>query len=116
MPVSATFHNIALSTAFDPNADKSLLSLNWVLTQGIRVLHSVASGRLTLPCVVSDDLSLQMNLPVASSLPFDLVFGRDWMNYCRESVLDPWFYLSSGVVELRPPEIGICLIGFFATF
>ncbi|KAJ7939091.1 hypothetical protein B0H13DRAFT_2300824 [Mycena leptocephala] len=75
MPVSATFHNIALSTAFDPNADKSLLSLNWVLTHGIRVLHSVASGHLTLPCVASDDLSLEMNLPVASSLPFDLVFG-----------------------------------------
>ncbi|KAJ6608559.1 hypothetical protein B0H10DRAFT_2226737 [Mycena sp. CBHHK59/15] len=104
---NATFRNIALSTTFDPHADKSKLSLDWVLTHGIPVAHSVASGLLTLPCVASGDFFLQMNVLVVSPLPFDLVLGRDWMNYCQESVLQPAFQLSSGIIDLTLPAIGI---------
>ncbi|KAJ7813280.1 hypothetical protein B0H14DRAFT_2854305, partial [Mycena olivaceomarginata] len=47
----ATFRNLPLSTTFDQHADKSKLSLDWVLNSGVPASHSVASGILTLPSV-----------------------------------------------------------------
>ncbi|KAJ7824019.1 hypothetical protein B0H14DRAFT_3145832 [Mycena olivaceomarginata] len=64
---------------------ESLLSLDWDLSSGI--------------CA-----RLQMDLCVVSSLPYDLVLGRDWIQYGCESVADPCFFLSSGITDLRLPQ------------
>ncbi|KAJ6567487.1 hypothetical protein B0H10DRAFT_1965423 [Mycena sp. CBHHK59/15] len=45
-------------------------------------------------------LSLDVQLAVSASLPFDLVLGRDWLVHCTNSVPDACFYLSSGLVNL----------------
>ncbi|KAJ7127328.1 hypothetical protein C8R43DRAFT_1240451 [Mycena crocata] len=101
---SATFCNLPLSTAFDSNAEKSALSLDWVLNSGVAAVRSAASGILTLPCE-NGVFCLEINLPIVSSLPFDLVLGRDCLQYCRESAPDTTIYLSSGQVDLRRPPI-----------
>lgn len=102
---SVTFRNLPLTAVFDQDTQKSVLSLDWALNSGIRAIHSVASGILTIPSI-NGVFSLQIGLPVVASLPTDLVLGRDWLQYCRESVSEPCFYLSSGVVDLRRPSIG----------
>ncbi|KAJ7813275.1 hypothetical protein B0H14DRAFT_3150015 [Mycena olivaceomarginata] len=96
----ATFCNLPLSTAFDQDQDTFMLSLDGVLQTDIHAVHSAASGILMLPAV-DCMFSVQMDLSVASSLPFDLVLGRDWLQYCREPVPDTCFHLSSGLVDLR---------------
>lgn len=101
----ATFCNIALTTSFNQDAGQSVLSLDWVLNSGIRTHRSVASGILTLPCV-DGAISIQMDLPIVSALPCDLVVGRDWVQYCRESLPETCFFLSSGPLDLRRPHIG----------
>ncbi|KAJ7654758.1 hypothetical protein B0H17DRAFT_1186156 [Mycena rosella] len=100
MATSATFQNMSLTTAFNCDTEKSLLSLDWVLNSGICAVCSVASGILTIPCV-NGAFSVQMNLPVVSSLTSDLVLGQDWLQYCRESVPQTCFYLTSGPIDLR---------------
>ncbi|KAF8187560.1 hypothetical protein K438DRAFT_1764723 [Mycena galopus ATCC 62051] len=100
MSTSASFCNLPLSTAVDAREVKSRLSLDWVLTTGIRTFHSVASGLLTVPGVETG-FSVQMNLLVASSLPFDAVLGRDWIQYCRECVPNGRLIFSSGIIDLR---------------
>ncbi|KAJ7653801.1 hypothetical protein B0H17DRAFT_1146959 [Mycena rosella] len=62
-----------------------MLSLDWILNSGIHTVGSIASGILTLPCV-NGVFSVQMNLSVVSGLPSDLVLGREWLQYCQESV------------------------------
>ncbi|KAJ6531530.1 hypothetical protein DFH09DRAFT_1370526, partial [Mycena vulgaris] len=104
MAATATFHNVSLTTAFAQDADKSLLSLDWVMNSGIRTVRSVASGVLTLPAI-DGFVSLHMDLPVASSLPFDIVLGRDWLQYCREALPETVIHMSSGLVDLRRPPI-----------
>ncbi|KAF8157723.1 hypothetical protein K438DRAFT_1777067 [Mycena galopus ATCC 62051] len=100
MPVSATLCNLPLSTTCDAQEEKSKLSLNWVLQNGIRTVRSVASGILTVPGL-DTGFSVHMDLPVAIlSSPFDVILGRDWLQYCRESVPNSRLCLSSGVVEL----------------
>ncbi|KAJ7350876.1 hypothetical protein DFH08DRAFT_995936, partial [Mycena albidolilacea] len=101
----ATFRNLPLSTMFDQHADKSKLSLDWVLNSGVPASHSVASGILTLPSVDSA-FSAHINVAVTSSLSFDIVLGRDWLQYCREAVPDTCFQLSSGILDLRRPPLG----------
>ncbi|KAF8170541.1 hypothetical protein K438DRAFT_2024370, partial [Mycena galopus ATCC 62051] len=101
--MTATFRNVPLSTTVNYDAERSLLSLDWVLSSGIRARHAVSSGILTVPCMNSV-FSLQMDLCVVSSLPYDLVLGRDWIQYARESVADPRFILSSGIADLRLPQ------------
>ncbi|KAJ7691293.1 hypothetical protein B0H17DRAFT_1179642 [Mycena rosella] len=91
---------MSLTTAFNCDTEKSLLSLDWVLNSGICAVCSVASGILTIPCV-NGAFSVQMNLPVVSSLTSDLVLGQDWLQYCRESVPQTCFYLTSGPIDLR---------------
>ncbi|KAJ7097035.1 hypothetical protein B0H15DRAFT_1019402 [Mycena belliarum] len=98
---TCTFRNIALTTTFDPESIQSRLSLDWVLNLGIRVEGSVASGTVTFPGL-HGIISLQMHLPVVSSLANDLVFGQDWFQFCRESIVPPTCVaLSSGVVDFR---------------
>ncbi|KAJ7140757.1 hypothetical protein C8R44DRAFT_974533 [Mycena epipterygia] len=68
-----------LSTAFDHNLESSLLSLDWVLTSGLRPNNSVLCGCLCLPYRDSADCvwSLDVQLTISASLPFDLVLGHD---------------------------------------
>ncbi|KAJ7301736.1 hypothetical protein DFH08DRAFT_906461 [Mycena albidolilacea] len=104
MSTPATFCNLPLSTAIHQDQDTSMLSLDWVLQTGIHAVRSAASGHLMLPAV-DCMFSVQMDLSVASSLPFDLVLGRDWLQYCREAVPDTCFHLSSSLVDLRHTPI-----------
>ncbi|KAJ7109691.1 hypothetical protein C8R43DRAFT_1139493 [Mycena crocata] len=101
---SATFCNLPLSTAFNCNAEKSVLSLEWVLNFGVSTVRSTASGILTLPCE-GGVFPLEINLPIVTSLPFDLVLGRDCLQYCRESAPDTTIYLSTEQINLRRPPI-----------
>ncbi|KAJ6605893.1 hypothetical protein B0H10DRAFT_2075484 [Mycena sp. CBHHK59/15] len=82
--------------------ERSLLSIDWVLTSGLSAVESLVSGRLCLLYRSSSDsvLSLDVQLAVSASLPFDLVLGRDWLVHCTNSVPDACFYLSSGLVNL----------------
>ncbi|KAJ7306285.1 hypothetical protein DFH08DRAFT_976017 [Mycena albidolilacea] len=84
----ATLCNISLSTTFDRNYEKSLLSLDWVLTSGLRAVGSLVSGPLSLPYhdgAVDTVCCLQVQLSVTSSLPFDLAL---W-TFIRDSVQAP---------------------------
>lgn len=110
---SATFRNLALSTTFDKDEEKSRLSLDWVLQSGVRAVRSVASGILTIPAADST-FSVEMEFSIASSLPFDLVLGCDWLQYFRESVPETCFYLSSGPIDLRRTPIRRLLCTSFA--
>ncbi|KAJ7687805.1 hypothetical protein B0H14DRAFT_3054469, partial [Mycena olivaceomarginata] len=103
MSFTATFHNLALSTSFNPDLESSSLSLNWVLSSDIAVSASLACGLLSLPCGDGFFRSMNVKLVVVSSLPSDLVLGRDWMSYCRCSFPDAHFVLESGYVHIHPP-------------
>ncbi|KAF7349662.1 hypothetical protein MSAN_01692700 [Mycena sanguinolenta] len=98
MPASATFCDLPLSTSFSSDLEQSLLSLDWVLSSGIKTSGSVASGVLSLPCEGTTCV-LNINLAIKDSLPFDLVLGRDWHLLCRDSLPDARFLLSSGMID-----------------
>ncbi|KAJ7830092.1 hypothetical protein B0H14DRAFT_3143688 [Mycena olivaceomarginata] len=103
MAPSATFCNIPLSTSVDSSSATSRVSLNWILSAGISAPGSVASGILTLPC--GDTLS------VTSTLPYDVVLGRDWLLFCRETLPHTSLDLSSGSVSpghRPPPPVDQC--------
>ncbi|KAF7378322.1 ATP-dependent DNA helicase [Mycena sanguinolenta] len=103
MSASATFLDIPLSTTFCADYEKSLLSLDWVLTSGIKVSASLASGVLSLPCDGSPSTCvMDVNLNVKDSLPFDLVLGRDWHLFCRDALPKARFFLSSGILDFDP--------------
>ncbi|KAJ7218937.1 hypothetical protein C8J57DRAFT_1254638 [Mycena rebaudengoi] len=96
---SSTFCNIPLTTSVDTSSDKSLLALEWILSSGIPAPQGTASGVLSLP--YGDSVcSMQMKLSVCSSLPYDLVLGRDWLLFCRDTLPNGSFTLSSGVVQV----------------
>ncbi|KAJ7204906.1 hypothetical protein C8J57DRAFT_1542007 [Mycena rebaudengoi] len=104
MPPSATFCNLAVSTTFNAELEKSALSLDWVLASGIKTTVSIASGVLSLPC--EDTVcAMHVELTVTASLPFDLVLGRDWLHFCRDSLPNSRFILSSGLFDLRPTKL-----------
>ncbi|KAJ6530478.1 hypothetical protein DFH09DRAFT_934176, partial [Mycena vulgaris] len=100
MTFTATFRSVPLSTDFGPDREKSLLCLDWVLNSGTHTVRSVALGILTLPHV-GGVIHIDMDLPIVSSLPTDLLLGRDWLRYCRESLPETTFYLSSGPLDFR---------------
>ncbi|KAJ7806072.1 hypothetical protein B0H14DRAFT_2876932, partial [Mycena olivaceomarginata] len=80
----------------NPASAKSLVSLDWILASGILVPSSSASGFLVLPS--GDSLcSMNMKLSVTSGLPYDLVLGRDWIFFCRETLPHASFLLSLGI-------------------
>jgi hypothetical protein len=64
----------------------------------------MVSGVLSLPCT-DEELEtvcrLQIKLSVTSSLPFDLVLGRDWLQFIRDSLPNACFHLTSGPLDLR---------------
>ncbi|KAJ7861589.1 hypothetical protein B0H14DRAFT_2741965 [Mycena olivaceomarginata] len=95
MAASAIFCNLLLSTSFNPGSEKSCISLDWVLASGIPVSRSTASGILTLP-YGNTICSMYMSLSVSSPLAYDLVLGRDWLFFCRETLPGASFQLTSG--------------------
>ncbi|KAJ7825225.1 hypothetical protein B0H14DRAFT_3874576 [Mycena olivaceomarginata] len=101
MPPSATFFDIPFSSTFCADHEKSLLSLDWVLASGIKSSGSVASGVLSLPCEGSTCV-MNVNLSIKDSLPFDLVLGRDWHLFCRDSLPRARFLLTSGILDFAP--------------
>ncbi|KAJ7863231.1 hypothetical protein B0H13DRAFT_2354296 [Mycena leptocephala] len=78
MAPSATFCNSPLSTSVNPLSERSLLSVDWLLTAGIPAPGRIVSGVLTLPSGDSVS-SMHMKLSVAAGLAHDLVLGRDWL-------------------------------------
>ncbi|KAJ7702059.1 hypothetical protein B0H14DRAFT_3903980 [Mycena olivaceomarginata] len=100
--MSATLGDLPPSTMFDANEETSRLSLDWVLQTGIKTTHAGASGILTIPGVQHcSTFSMQILLPVSSSLPVDLVLGRDWMRYCQANFPAARLNLSSGSFNLN---------------
>ncbi|KAF7367943.1 ATP-dependent DNA helicase [Mycena sanguinolenta] len=101
MSLSATFCKIPVSVSVNPASAKSLVSLDWILTSGLPAPSSSASGVLVLPS--GDSLcSMNMKFSVASGLSYDLVLGRDWIFFCRETLPHASFLLSSGIFP--PPQ------------
>ncbi|KAJ7750714.1 hypothetical protein DFH07DRAFT_827427, partial [Mycena maculata] len=58
----------------------------------------ILSGVLTLPSGDSVS-SMHMKLCVVASLTYDLVLGRDWLFFCRQTMPHASFHLSSGIVH-----------------
>ncbi|KAJ7870292.1 hypothetical protein B0H14DRAFT_3440126 [Mycena olivaceomarginata] len=44
--------------------------------------------------------SMHMTLSVVTDLPYDLILGRDWLFFCRQTLPQASFQLSSGVVHI----------------
>jgi hypothetical protein len=79
--------NLPLSTTFDHSLERSLWSLEWVLTSGVPAVISV-SGPLSLPYrdgAVDTVCCLRVQLLVASFLLFDSILGCDWLHFCGDS-------------------------------
>ncbi|KAJ6518394.1 hypothetical protein DFH09DRAFT_1373480 [Mycena vulgaris] len=99
----ATFCDVPVSAVFNGNAATSHVSLDWVMDFGLRSRNSQVSGRLTLPCDIGV-ISLDMNnVPVAASLPSNLVLGLDWLQFVRSAASETTVHLSSGPLDIRRP-------------
>ncbi|KAJ7850819.1 hypothetical protein B0H14DRAFT_2762831, partial [Mycena olivaceomarginata] len=75
---------------------------------GIRARYTLAAGILMVPCMNSVS-SPQMDLCVVSPLLYELVLGQHWIQYGCDSAADPRFFLSSGIADLRLPQMSISL-------
>ncbi|KAJ6563270.1 hypothetical protein DFH09DRAFT_1315454 [Mycena vulgaris] len=64
MSASATFCNIPLSTSFNPKSEKSLLTLERILSSGLSARDAVASGVLSLP-YDNTSCSMYINLTIS---------------------------------------------------
>ncbi|KAJ7739463.1 hypothetical protein DFH07DRAFT_965750 [Mycena maculata] len=100
----ATFCNVPLSTSLDLLSEHSRVSLDWILISGVPASRSSASGVLTLPSG-NTIYSMHMKLSVTAGLPYDLVLGRDWVFFCRQTLPHTSFSLSSGIVSPGQPRI-----------
>ncbi|KAJ7056297.1 hypothetical protein C8F01DRAFT_1311044 [Mycena amicta] len=94
---SPSFCGQPLTVAFDAAAENSRISLDWVLSSPVRARQAVVSGPL---CLTAHQVlySMQLTATVSSDLPHDLVLGRSWFLFCRETLPGAVFSLSSGVV------------------
>ncbi|KAF7319748.1 hypothetical protein MKEN_00757000 [Mycena kentingensis (nom. inval.)] len=107
MSPPSTFCTRPLSVAFDAAANISRISLNWVLTSGVAAPQSAVSGPL---CLSSGQVlySMTVDAQVVSDLPQDLVLGRPWLAFCRETLPDAIFSLASRTIQpgrLAPPRM-----------
>jgi hypothetical protein len=70
------------------------------LASGIPVSRSTASG---IPTFLYGNMicSMHTSLSVSSPLAYDLVLGRDWLFFCRETLRGASFQLTSGPHWLR---------------
>ncbi|KAJ6574051.1 hypothetical protein B0H19DRAFT_1063061 [Mycena capillaripes] len=99
----ATFCKIPLTVSVEPASLKSLISIDWILSSGVPAPLSCASGVLTLPS--GDTLcSMNMKLSVVYEITYDLVLGRDWILFCRQTLPHASFSLSSGVFYPAQPR------------
>ncbi|KAK6985128.1 hypothetical protein R3P38DRAFT_2805860 [Favolaschia claudopus] len=103
MSPSPTFCDIPLSATYNADSESSVVSSDWVRRSGLNCSETQASGILALP---SDNSTCKMKgeLITKDSLPFNLVLGRDWHLFCRESDALPEarFVLTSGILEFTP--------------
>ncbi|KAJ7451968.1 hypothetical protein FB451DRAFT_1524564, partial [Mycena latifolia] len=99
--ISATFCNIPLSTSVNHLAQQSLV--DWILSSGISASRSLVSDILTLPSGNSV-CSMHSKLGVTTGLPYDLVLGRDWLFFFRQTLPHASFVLSSGVGQPGQPR------------
>ncbi|KAJ6460624.1 hypothetical protein C8R45DRAFT_1109037 [Mycena sanguinolenta] len=90
-----------------PHLERSVLSLDWVLSSGINTCDSGVSGVLSLPCEGTTCV-INVNLAIKDSLPFDLVLGHDWHLLCRDSLPNACSLLSSGPIDFRQPPSCTC--------
>ncbi|KAJ7815382.1 hypothetical protein B0H14DRAFT_2847906 [Mycena olivaceomarginata] len=91
--MSATFCSKPVSLSVNPASEKSLVTLYWILANGIAAPRSAASGVLTLPSRGS-----------ICSMHIEASICRDWLFSCRETLPHSSFTLSSGVVHPRNPS------------
>jgi hypothetical protein len=104
MSRAASLCDVPLSTAFDSTLPSSLLSLDWVLASGLRPNNSLLSGRLCLPYYrdSTDGVwSLNVQLAISASLPFDLVLGHDWLQLSQTTLPYASFDLASGLLNVQ---------------
>ncbi|KAJ6455337.1 hypothetical protein C8R47DRAFT_1203832 [Mycena vitilis] len=103
----ATLCDLPIRTVFD-GTKTSCVSLDWVIKSGLRTLDSQISGPLTLSSDVGV-VSMRVNdIPVADSLPSDLLLGLDWFDFVRSSAPELVVHLDyGGSLEFRhsPPSI-----------
>ncbi|KAF7354502.1 hypothetical protein MVEN_01139500 [Mycena venus] len=102
MSTTATFSNVAVSTAFNGDAATSCISLAWILNAGLRTSNSRVSGLVNLPCE-DGVISMTMDIPVVASLSHDLVLGMDWFQFVRAAAPQIIVHLSSGSLDVRQP-------------
>ena len=70
---------------------------------GLRPNNSLLSGRLCLPYRDSTDgvWSLNVQLAISASLPFDLVLGHDWLQLSQTTLPYASFDLASGLLNVQ---------------
>ncbi|KAJ7602751.1 hypothetical protein DFH06DRAFT_1311379 [Mycena polygramma] len=101
MSSCATFCDKPISTRFDGSAASSCVSLDWVLDSGIPTRGSCLSGLLKLPSNAGVISIFLPYVPVAASLPCDLVLGLDWVQLVRKLAQDVVVHLNSGSLDFR---------------
>ncbi|KAJ7659638.1 hypothetical protein DFH06DRAFT_1297222 [Mycena polygramma] len=106
MSSSATFCGTPISTRFDDSA-ASCVSLDWVLDSGIPTRGSCLSGLLKLSSNAGAISIFLPNVPVAASLPCDLVLGLDWVQLVRKLAQDVVVHLNSGSLDFRRPDSAV---------
>ncbi|KAF7372959.1 hypothetical protein MSAN_00503100 [Mycena sanguinolenta] len=98
----ATFCNVAVSAVFEGHVARSSVSLDWIMASGIRTLNCHVSGSLTLPSHVGVVSVCMNDVPLAASLPSDLVLGLDWLQLVHSSLgSEIILHLASGPLDLR---------------
>ncbi|KAJ7024708.1 hypothetical protein C8F04DRAFT_1130642 [Mycena alexandri] len=97
MSFRVTFCGVPISTRFDGHATSSCVSLDWVINSGLHTRNSQASGVLTLPANMGAISMFLNNVPVAASLPSDLLLGLDWFNLAVSLAPERVVYLDFGV-------------------
>ncbi|KAK6968863.1 hypothetical protein R3P38DRAFT_2567314 [Favolaschia claudopus] len=84
MLFSATFCALSVSVSLDTKLTASRVSLVWVINSGLSTCDSKISG----PLVVETEegrVSVSLHsVPVAASLPSDIVLGSDWLRLLQD--------------------------------
>ncbi|KAK7015742.1 hypothetical protein R3P38DRAFT_1407754 [Favolaschia claudopus] len=101
MSPSPTFCDIPLSATFNADFEDSAVSSDWLQRNGINCSETEASGVLSLTCH-DTTCKMKVYLNIMDFLPSDLVLGRDWHLFCRDSFPGARFFLTSGVLDFAP--------------
>ncbi|KAJ7067560.1 hypothetical protein C8F01DRAFT_1121665 [Mycena amicta] len=106
MSSASTFCSAPVSCSLDSTSQQAQVSLEWVLSAGIRSCGGEVRGTLLLDAS-GTTVSMLLCAVVRSSLPYDLLLGRDWLHFCRDTLPDAVFTLSSGIVHPGKPSGGV---------